>query len=43
MIVQLKADIGGCFIAAVADIVKFVGFLSDYYKKEKAGELDLDA
>lgn len=28
---------------AVADIVKFVGLLSDYYTKEKAGELDLDA
>ena len=27
---------------AVADIVKFVGLLSDYYLKEKAGELDLE-
>lgn len=27
---------------AVADIVKFVGLLSDYYKKERAGELDLE-
>ena len=28
--------------AAVADIVKFVGLLSDYYKKDRAGELDLE-
>ena len=28
--------------AAVADIVKFVGILSDYYAKEKIGELDLE-
>ena len=28
--------------AAVADIVKFVGLLSDYYSKERAGELDLE-
>ena len=28
---------------AVADIVKFVGMLSDYYLKEKAGELDLES
>ena len=27
---------------AVADIVKFIGLLSDYYNKERAGELDLD-
>lgn len=27
---------------AVADIVKFVGMLSDYYSKERAGELDLE-
>ena len=27
---------------AVADIVKFVGLLSDYYAKEKAGELELE-
>ena len=27
---------------AVADIVKFVGMLSDYYNKERAGELDLE-
>lgn len=29
--------------AAVADIVKFVGLLSDYYGKEEAGELDLES
>ena len=28
---------------AVADIVKFIGLLSDYYAKEKNGELDLDS
>lgn len=28
--------------AAVADIVKFIGLLSDYYNKERAGELDLE-
>ena len=28
---------------AVADIVKFIGLLSDYYTKEKNGELDLDS
>ena len=28
--------------SAVADIVKFVGLLSDYYGKERAGELDLE-
>ena len=27
---------------AVADIVKFVGLLSDYYAKERIGELDLE-
>ena len=27
---------------AVADIVKFVGMLSDYYNKDRAGELDLE-
>ena len=27
---------------AVADIVKFIGLLSDYYKKDRAGELDLE-
>ena len=36
-------DVGKETIAAVADIVKFIGLLSDYYKKERAGELDLDA
>ena len=28
-------------LTAVADIVKFIGLLSDYYKKDRAGELDL--
>lgn len=28
--------------SAVADIVKFIGMLSDYYAKEKAGELDIE-
>ena len=28
--------------SAVADIVKFIGMLSDYYAKDKAGELDLE-
>ena len=27
---------------AMADIVKYVGLLSDYYNKERAGELDLE-
>ena len=27
---------------AVADIVKFVGLLSDYYNKDRAGELDIE-
>ena len=27
---------------AVVDIVKYVGLLSDYYNKERAGELDLE-
>ena len=27
---------------AVSDIVKYVGLLSDYYNKERAGELDLE-
>ena len=27
---------------AVADIVKFIGLLSDYYNKEREGELDLE-
>ncbi|MBR3984086.1 MAG: DUF4924 family protein [Bacteroidaceae bacterium] len=27
---------------AVADIVKFIGLLSDYYQKDRAGELDLE-
>lgn len=29
-------------VGAVADIVKFVGLLSDYYAKERIGELDLE-
>ncbi len=27
-------------VSAVADIVKFIGLLSDYYKKDRAGELE---
>lgn len=27
---------------AMADIVRFIGLLSDYYNKERAGELDLE-
>ena len=28
--------------SAMADIVKFVGLLSDYYNKDRVGELDWD-
>ena len=37
-----RKEVGKETVAAVADIVKFVGLLSDYYNKEKLGELDLD-
>ena len=35
-------DVGKETAVAVADIVKFVGLLSDYYAKERAGELELE-
>ena len=37
-----RKEVGKETVAAVADIVKFVALLSDYYNKEKLGELDLD-
>lgn len=37
-----RKEVGKETAAAVADIVKFVGMLSDYYAKERAGELDLE-
>ena len=35
-------EVGKETAVAVADIVKFVGLLSDYYAKERAGELELE-
>lgn len=35
-----QKEIGKETVAAVADIVKYIGLLSDYYKKDRAGELD---
>ena len=35
-------EVGKETATAVADIVKYVGLLSDYYKKDRAGELDLE-
>ena len=37
-----RKEVGKETATAVADIVKFVGLLSDYYAKERAGELDLE-
>ena len=37
-----RKEVGKETAAAVADIVKFVGLLSDYYGKERVGELDLE-
>ncbi len=37
-----RKEVGKETAAAVADIVKFVGLLSDYYNKDRAGELDLE-
>ena len=37
-----RKEVGKETAAAVADIVKFVGLLSDYYNKERVGELDLE-
>lgn len=37
-----RKEVGKETATAVADIVKFVGLLSDYYSKERAGELDLE-
>ena len=37
-----RKEVGKETATAVADIVKFVGLLSDYYAKEKAGELDIE-
>jgi len=37
-----RKEVGKETATAVADIVKFVGMLSDYYAKERAGELDLE-
>ena len=38
-----RKEVGKETANAVADIVKFIGLLSDYYAKEKNGELDLDS
>ena len=35
-------EVGKETTAALADIVRFIGLLSDYYAKERAGELDLE-
>ena len=37
-----RKEVGKETAAAVADIVKFVGLLSDYYNKDRVGELDLE-
>ena len=37
-----RKEVGKETAAAMADIVKFVGLLSDYYAKERSGELDLE-
>jgi hypothetical protein len=37
-----RKEVGKETVAALADIVKFVGMLSDYYTKERAGELELE-
>ena len=37
-----RKEVGKETAAAVADIVKFVGLLSDYYNKDREGELDLE-
>ena len=35
-------EVGKETTAALADIVRFIGLLSDYYAKERAGELELE-
>ena len=42
MLRHSRKEVGKETAAAVADIVKFVGLLSDYYNKERVGELDLE-
>lgn len=37
-----RKEVGKETSAAVADIVKFIGLLSDYYNKDRVGELDLE-
>jgi hypothetical protein len=37
-----RKEVGKETVTALADIVKFVGLLSDYYTKERAGELELE-
>lgn len=37
-----RKEVGKETAIAVADIVKFIGLLSDYYAKDKAGELELE-
>ena len=37
-----RKEVGKETAAAVADIVKFIGLLSDYYNKDRVGELDLE-
>ena len=37
-----RKEVSSDTASAVADIVKYVGLLSDYYNKERAGELDLE-
>ena len=37
-----RKEVGKETATALADIVKFVGLLSDYYAKDRAGELDIE-
>ena len=37
-----RKEVSSDTASAVADIVNYVGLLSDYYNKERAGELDLE-
>jgi hypothetical protein len=37
-----RKEVSSDTATAVTDIVKFIGLLSDYYKKDRAGELDLE-
>ena len=37
-----RKEVSSDTATAVTDIVKFIGLLSDYYKKDRAGELELE-